>query len=190
MNDKEALKLMRKNNSKGLVFFHRKYNSRVKKAILSIKNEDINENDADEICNQTFFQFNHTIKYFKEECSVLTWLNTLAYQETLKQLRIKKIPIENISIDTPIDKFLEENDKLDKHDCYQYCIRTYISSNTKKRYQNCLENLTFFYQGYSIEEIAQKMNRSFSATTSFLSSCRKTFKQNSLLKQCWEDCNN
>jgi DNA-directed RNA polymerase specialized sigma24 family protein len=185
MNDKEALKLMRKNNSKGLEFFHRKYFSRVKKAILSIKNERINEYVADEICNDTFFQFYHTIKYFKEECSVLTWLNRLAYQETLKQLRIKKIPIENISI----DKFLEENDKLEKDDCYQYCIRTYISSNRKKLYKNCLENLTFFYQGYSIKEIAQKINRSFSATTSFLSSCRKTFKQNSLLKKCWEDCN-
>ncbi len=191
MNDKEALKLMRKNNPKGLEFLHRKYFRRVRKAILSLlKNKPLKELLADDICNDTFFQFYQTITYFKEKCSVLTWLNKLAYQETLKTLRKNEPHNKDPLADNPIEKFLSEVEELDKQDCYQYCIRVHIASNTNTLYKNCLTNLTFLYEGASIEEIAKKMKRTFSATTTFLSSCRKTFKQDSLLNKCWEDCNN
>jgi DNA-directed RNA polymerase specialized sigma24 family protein len=190
MNDKEALELMRKNNPKGLEFFHRKYFRRVKKSILSLlKNNPLKDLLVDDICNDTFFQFYQTIRYFKEECSVLTWLNTLAYQETLKTLRIQVPHNKDPLADNPIEKFILENEELDKQDCYQYCIRVHIASNTNKLYKNCLKNLTFLSQGASIKEIAKKMNRSTSATKTFLSSCRKTFKQDSMLNKCWEDCN-
>jgi DNA-directed RNA polymerase specialized sigma24 family protein len=190
MNDKEALELMRKNNPKGLEFFHRKYYRRVKKSILSLlKNNPLKDLLVDDICNDTFFQFYQTIRYFKEQCSVLTWLNTLAYQETIKKIRIQNPHNKDPLADNPIEKFILETENFEKQDCYQYCIRTYISSNTTPIYKNCLDNLTFLYEGYSIEEIAKKMKRTFSATTTFLSSCRKTFKQDSLLNECWEDCN-
>ncbi len=189
MNDKEALKLMRKKNPKGLVFLHRKYYSRVRKAILSIKNKYISDALADEICNETFFQFYQTIAYFKEECNVLTWLNRLAYQETIKKLRTIIPHNKDPLADNPLETFILENENLEKQECYQYCIREHIASNTNKLYKNCLKNLTFLYEGHSIEEIAKKMKRTFSATTTFLSSCRKTFKQDSLLNKCWEDCN-
>lgn len=191
MNDKEALKLMRKKNPKGLEFFHRKYYSLVKKSILSLlKNHPLKDLLVDDICNDTFFQFYQTITYFKEKCSVITWLNTLAYQEAIKTLRKINPHNKDPLADNPIEKFISEIEELDKQDCYQYCIREHIASNTNKLYKNCLKNLTFLSQGASIKEIAKKMNRSFSATTTFLSSCRKTFKQDSLLNKCWEDCKN
>jgi len=191
MNDKQALKLMRKNNPKGLEFLHRKYYRRVRTSILFLlknKQYDI-DSLANDICNDTFFQFYQTIKTFKEKCSVITWLNKLAYQETLKTLRKKDPHNKDPLADNPIEKFILENENLEKQDCYQYCIRVHIASNTNKLYKNCLKNLTFLYEGASIEEIAKKMKRTFSATTTFLSSCRKTFKQDSLLNKCWEDCN-
>jgi len=189
MNDKEALKLMRKNNQKGLEFLHRKYYSRLRKAILSIKKKSVSETLADEICNQTFFQFYHTIKYFKEDCSVLTWLSTLAIQEANKILRKPIIVSKNPLANNELDQFFLDAENLDKQECYQYCIRVHMAYNTNKLYKNCLKNLTFLYEGASIEEIAKKMKRTFSATTTFLSNCRKTFKQDSLLNECWEDCN-
>ncbi|WP_069471630.1 RNA polymerase sigma factor [Candidatus Marithrix sp. Canyon 246] len=189
MNDKEALELMRKNNPKGLEFLHRKYYSRVRKAILSIKKKPISEASADEICNDTFFQFHHTIKGFKEQCSVLTWLGTLAIQETSKRLRKEKFMIKNPLAKNEIDIFFLEMEKLEKDDCYQYCIRTNIAYNTNPLYKNCYDSLMFFYKGHSIKETSQKINRSLSATTSFFSNCRKTFKQISSFKECWEDCN-
>ena len=190
MNDKEALKLMRQKNPKGLEFLHRKYFRRVKKSILSLlKNHPLKDLLVDDICNDTFFHFYQTITYFKEECNVITWLNRLAYQETIKTLRKHNPHNKDPLADNPIEKFILETEELDKQDCYQYCIREHIASNTNKLYKNCLKNLTFLYEGASIKEIGKKMNRSFSATKTFLSSCRKTFKQNSLLNKCWEDCN-
>jgi DNA-directed RNA polymerase specialized sigma24 family protein len=191
MNDKEALKFMRKNNPKGLEFLHRKYSRRVRTSILFLlKNKQFDiDSLVNDICNDTFFQFYQTITYFKEKCSVITWLNTLAYQETIKTLRKIDPHNQNPLANNPIEKFILETENFEKQDCYQYCIRTYISSNTTPIYKNCLDNLTFLYEGYSIEEIAKKMKRTFSATTTFLSSCRKTFKQDSLLNECWEDCN-
>ncbi len=189
MNDKEALGLMRQNNPKGIEFLHRKYYSRLRNAILFIKNKPISEALADEICNQTFLQFYQTIKYFKQHCNVLTWLSKLAIQETSKILKKEKIATKNPLAKNEFENFFLDNEILEKNDCYQYCIRTFISSNTTPAYKKCLDNLTFLYEGYSIEEIAKKMKRTFSATTTFLSSCRKTFKQDSLLKKCWEDCN-
>lgn len=189
MNDKEALELMRKNNPKGLEFFHRKYYRKLRKAILSIKGRPISEALADEICNQTFFQFYQTITYFKENCSVLTWLSTLATQEASKILKIENALSHNPLAKNEIDTFILEMEKIEKDDCYQYCIRTHIASNTNPLYKNCYDNLMFFYKGHSIKETSQKMKRSSSATTTFFSNCRKTFKQISSFKKCWEDCN-
>lgn len=194
MTDHEAIEDMRQGETKGFEVLYWRYKARVEGFLKSPKYHGLEEPLAEEICDDVFFQFYKEIGKFKEKCSVLTWLCSLArskvkdYWKNAKRLKRQMPEQQQLSLDE-IDE-AELSFELDMEAlCYEKCVTKVLAKCQHDPYlQDCLTALILSVKGLSIKEIAAKIGRTENATAVFMTACRKKLKQIPELKQCWDDC--
>ncbi len=199
--DKEALADMRRKGRKGFIALYHRYAGRVKSYLLWHCRLD--EETAEELCNEVFFKFCHNIDKFNEKCGIHTWLCRIARNEVLNHLRkreVEYVPLSSSTANTADDADTGNSNPYDNQPddkipdivrqiCYEQCMDRLLGELQKSgSHKDCLNALTLRAMGVSIESIAEKIGRTTGATKTFLSTtCMKIMQQGSL-KRCMDDC--
>ena len=133
-----------------------------------------NAADADDVVQDTFLQYHITDKQFENEQHIRAWLIRVAINKAkninMSSWRLSKIPLEDymetLTFETPeAEKLFEEVMKLPE----KYRIVIHL----------------FYYEDYSIREIAQIINATESNVKVRLTRGRRLLKQ--VLKEEWND---
>lgn len=133
-----------------------------------------NAADADDVVQDTFLQYHITDKQFENEQHIRAWLIRVAINKAkninMSSWRLSKIPLEDymetLTFETPeAENLFEEVMKLPE----KYRIVIHL----------------FYYEDYSIREIAQIINATESNVKVRLTRGRRLLKQ--VLKEEWND---
>lgn len=153
-------KFYRKNQHSLLLFLTEKLSSR---------------DDAEEVLQDTFIAFFESLRSFNGNCSLKTYLFSIARKKAVDKLRKKRLKQFFLShlppfiIDCVSTVFLE--DEIDKSLLSNKI--EYVFSSLPKKYSNVLR-LKYIY-GYKVKEISKTLGFSFKATESLLFRARKAF---------------
>lgn len=136
-----------------------------------------NKEDAEEVLNDIFFEVIDELPFFREKCSINTWLFKIARNKVadfyrkkkIKSLLLSQVPfLEILANEIEQPEFQFEKDKI--RDRIEKAMRG-ISSNYRKI-------LTLHYEEkISVKELAVIFNLSFKATESLLFRARRSFQQ-------------
>lgn len=215
LTDDQAVQKMRLGQSIGFEVLYKRHKSRLRKYIArllwrlknSLDRDQVIPNLefgewADDISQQTFFNFFRAVESFKGDCSVYTWLCRIAHNQAFNRLRdelkqrgheisvaaLKKL----LRLDAEISAELTEDEILsrvseqihreieeDLH--YEQLLKKLLDQVQLEKnadYLNeCLTALTAVANEVSIEDIAIELKRTPGATRVFLTTCRKKLKE-------------
>lgn len=163
-----------KGDQEAVLAFYNLYSSRILRFLLRRLPR---REDAEEILNDVFFDVIDSLPLFKKQCSLSTWLYTIAHhkladfyrKKRIKSVLFSQVPFLEI-IDREIDQpeFQFEKDKL--RDNIEAALH-----RLSKQYQ---EILTLRYEmKVPVKQIALRLKLSFKATESLLFRARKSFQQ-------------
>lgn len=153
---------------------------------------------VDDVLQDIFFKFFKNIESFRKDCSIPTWLNKIA--ETVVIDYWRKNAKENNSVnynedyndDTEQDSQLFDIIKLksqseEDHRHLKICleqIKVHLEHEGKTELLKCLETLLWQQEGLSIQEISEKIGKSYDATKTHLSQCKKKLAQYPPIQEC------
>jgi len=194
MDDKAALKNIRKGGQEGYSVLYKRYVSSLRYHLIG--KYRIPEKSVDDVLQNIFFKFFKSIPDFKENCSVSTWLYRHIIPSSVSNFWRKNddsslMPMPNEDEEGLFDNICQENFKkaqidLERQMCLEQVFALLKRDSSKSSLCDCLKALTLQAQGLSIEEIAQQIGRTPVATRSYVYSCKKKLSQYQPLQDCWK----
>ncbi|RKZ77676.1 MAG: hypothetical protein DRR19_27590 [Candidatus Parabeggiatoa sp. nov. 1] len=201
MDDHAALKDIRKGGQKGYTALHQRYAITLHGYVIS--KYDIPIDDVEDILQRIFLKFFNTIDTFKQDCSVSTWLHGIAKSIAIDYWRVQANKPHTVSIDTDdgetgdntvgtlLDEMSEDwsqkaQNDLDIQMCIERALAQLQRDGSKTSLLKCLNTLTFFAQGSSIQEIAKEFGKNPDTTRRYLLDCRTRLRQYQPIQRCRE----
>lgn len=198
MDEKAALKDIRKGGQKGCTVLYTQYVNSLRYFLIS--KHHIPENDVDDVLQETFFKFFKSIHRFKENCKVSTWLYVIAKNVANDYWRKQQEPPpvslglgedEEERENQMLDEISKEQSKKEQNDLeLQMCLERVLAllerDGSKAYHLECLKALTLRAQRASVQDVANQIGRTYDATRKYLEGCRKTLSQYQPLQDCWK----
>ncbi|KHD06015.1 hypothetical protein PN36_18150 [Candidatus Thiomargarita nelsonii] len=200
MDDKAALKDIRKGGQEGYSVLYKHYVSSLRYHLIG--KYRIPEKSVDDVLQDIFLKFFKSIPDFKENCSVSTWLYWQIIPRAVSDFWRKNDDSRLESIEQHpenedgdegglLDNISQENSKkaqidLERQMCLEQVFALLKRDSSKSSLCECLKALTLQAQGLSIEEIAKQIGRTPVATRSYVYSCKKKLSQYQPLQDCWK----
>jgi RNA polymerase sigma factor (sigma-70 family) len=165
-NDQRAVADIKRGGQEGLKYIYDCYGAKLVAYYLR-RYPQLDKSDAEDILQDCFLRFYKSIDHYQPEKSkVYTYLATI-YQNCCIDF------LKNKSIYSSLDGLEEESFDVSFEELYQL---HQIWQQFTAKHQKCADALTLQLDGKYIEEIANALGRSQTATTTFLSECRKKLK--------------
>lgn len=171
-SDRELIENIIQRDERALYFFYSQY----KKPLLAFIMRSIKDRqDAEEVLQDSFFSFIESLRDFRGQSSLKTFLFSIAKNKTIDKLRKKQLKrllfshlpdflVESMStvvLDTSLEKkhVAEEIEKAFNRLPNDYALVLRLK----------------YTEGYKVTEIAKKIQLSFKATESLIYRARKAF---------------
>lgn len=148
---------------------------------------NLSHEDAEEALQESLIRFIKSVRNnkFREDASICTFLSTIGVNECLRILKAKsrykdvlidKMPVEEIEDPSNLEKMLHH------HLCVAEGLKKFEEDD--KNATERLQTLTLqIFEGLSIKEISDIINRSEEATKTFLFESKKKLRP--YLDKCW-----
>ncbi len=172
MNDKEIINAITNKNEKVLFDFYKKNK---KELFYFIKRSIKDDFDVEELVQDTFLSFIESLRDFRFQSSLKTFLFAIGKRKIIDKIRRKKI--KKILFSFLPEKFIDTlghiilDDEIDKKILMSKLDNVF--SSLPNDYSLVLQ--LKYKDGYKVEEIAKKINLNFKATESLIFRARKAF---------------
>lgn len=170
--DKEILEKIINKNERVLFEFYQKNKKTLFNFIFSQIN---NKEDAEEILQDTFLGFLESLRDFRNQCSLKTFLFSIAKRKIIDKIRKKKIrkilfsKLPKYLVNNLAPVFFEE--ELEKEELKRKIEKVF--QKLPDDYQLVLR--LKYIEGKRVKNIAQKLSMKFKATESLIFRARKAF---------------
>jgi RNA polymerase sigma factor (sigma-70 family) len=193
----------------GFTILHYRHTTSIRGYLIAKRG--ISFNDVDDAVANVFAQFYKNIDKFRQDCRISTWLSRIAnniandywrevytkrkHQELLAQqnpnittnnkIIARQDDEQEISPDDTISKTqnIIFDDDFDNKRCLEQ-VKALLESEGNTYLVECLEVHRLESEGFSKQEISEKIGRTKDATKQFMSTCRKKLVQYPPLQEC------
>ena len=189
MTPQHALTALKQGDEQAATYLFTTYSPKIR-LFIRLKFQ-FSPEDTDDILAETFLRFFRSIikGQYRQDANIQTYLYKIAYNESLRFIdkhkteKQQRIYSNWEEIDSLLDQQISPDDPQ-KTLLYQQCIECLEhslndfshNSHNKNAAKDCIRALTLKIEGRSIQEIAQILQRSESASKQLLYSCRQRLK--------------
>ncbi len=193
-DDHSAVNDIRAGKQEGATYLYNQYEGRLR-GVFKKWFRGLSDDDAEDILQETFIRFiNHVRKASPENISA--YLFTIGKHECCRFIEKKQLlssqettPFKQNNDDEMCDDVDDLNNvpsdiDIEREVAFLDCFAKALKKFEKKENNadQCFSILTLMFEGWSLKEIADKIDRTYGATREFFSQCRKK------LKPYVEDC--
>jgi RNA polymerase sigma factor (sigma-70 family) len=196
MKDDQALEDIRNKGQTGFIILYKRY-AKPLHYHLTCKYK-IPMDAVDDVLQEIFFKFFKDIESFREDCSILTWLNTIAKSVASDYWRKNAKEDNSVNYNDDYNDDTEQNTELfdiiklksqseEDHRDIKICLeqtQIHLKREGKTELLKCLEALLWQQEGLSIQEISEKIGKSYDATKTYLSECKNKLAQYPPIQEC------
>jgi RNA polymerase sigma factor (sigma-70 family) len=183
-------------NEKNFIILYKKYVKSLRYHLIC--KYHIPMDAVDDVLQEIFFKFFKNFESFRQDCSIPTWLNKIAQTVVIDYWRKNAKEDNSVNYNEDYNDDTEQNTELfdiiklksqseEDHRHLQICleqIKIHLKREGKTELLNCLEALLWQQEGLSIQEISEKIGKSYDATKTHLSQCKKKLAQYPLIQEC------
>ena len=172
--DQEVLKKILRNDQRSIYSFYKKH----KKQLLNYISRQVDFQSAEEIMQDSFVAFFESLRDFRGQSSLKTFLFSISRHKTIDYIRKKKL--KKILFSALPTNFIDSiayvlfDDEIEKSILHQKIEKTLL--RLPNDYIAILR--LRYWEGYKVAAIADKLKISFKAAESLLFRARKAFIQN------------
>ena len=179
----------------GFTVLYKRYSTRVYNHLNA--NYKFPDTQIEDITGEVMMKFYQTIKTYREDCNIYTWLCKIAHYTAIDYFRSKEgkqqkntdllSSLESTDGNSVLPEGIQSWEDIERGICLERCL-TEALAQTEKKDEECYKALTLKAFGSSDPEIAKVLKRTVNATKVFIYNCRKKLQQKPILQACRTDC--